>query len=108
MGECEELDRVTARGYVSLRFCGVSGCAALGCCTALNCFRAFALGIQALTAFGGFSRLVGCFCLFPLSAHVEQLRVFFFLRHVLLSVVEYLFVAPLAGAARCGVGGAFL
>lgn len=79
VGECEELDRVTARGYVSLRVCGVSGCAALGCCTALNCFRAFALGIQALTAFGGFSRLVGCFCLFPLSAHVEQLRVFFFL-----------------------------
>ena len=108
VGECKELDRVTARGYVSLRVCGVSGCAALGCCTALNCFRAFALRIQALTAFGGFSRLVGCFCLFPLSAHVEQLRVFFFLRHVLLSVVEYLFVAPLAGAARCGVGGAFL
>ena len=108
VGECEELDRVTVRGCVSLRVCGASGCAALGCCTALNCFRAFALGIQALTAFGGFSRLVGCFCLFPLSAHVEQLRVFFFLRHVLLSVVEYLFVAPLAGAARCGVGGAFL
>lgn len=102
VGECEELDRVTARGYVSLRVCGVSGCAAFGCCTALNCFRAFALRIQALTAFGGFSRLVGCFCLFPLSAHCEQLRVSLFLRPVLLLVVEYLFVAPLAGAARGG------
>ena len=77
VGECEELDRVTARGYVSLRVCGASGCAAFGCCTALNCFRAFALGTQALTAFGGFSRRVGCFCLFPLSAHCEQLRVSF-------------------------------
>ena len=28
VGECEELDRVTVRGYVSLRVCGVSGCAA--------------------------------------------------------------------------------
>lgn len=108
VGECEELDRVTARGCLSLRVCGVSGCAALGCCTALNCFRAFALRIQALTAFGGFSRLVGCFCLFPLSAHCEQLRVFFFCSPVLLLVVEYLFVAPLAGAARGGVGGALL
>ena len=69
VGECEELDRVTVGGCVSLRVCGVSGCAAFSCCTALNCFRAFALGIQALAAFGGFSRLVGCFCLFPLSAH---------------------------------------
>lgn len=108
VGECKELDRVTVRGCVSLRVCGVSGCAAFGCCTALNCFRAFALGIQALTAFGGFSRLVGCFCLFPLSAHVEQLRVSFFCSPVLLLVVDYLFVAPLSGAARGGVGGACL
>lgn len=28
LGECEELDRVTARGCVSLRVCGASGCAA--------------------------------------------------------------------------------
>ena len=102
VGECEELDRVTVRGCVSLRVCGASGCAAFGCCTALNCFRAFALRIQALTAFGGFSRLVGCFCLFPLSAHVEQLRVFLFWRPVLLSVAEYLLCPCRCRAWRLG------
>lgn len=43
-----------------------------------------------------------------MSAHVEQLRVSLFFRPMLLLVVEYLFVAPLAGAAPCGVGGALL
>ncbi len=60
--DVKELDRVTTLGNCrwSPRFArGVCSYMTLGCCTTLSCFRAFALGIQALTA-GGFSRLVGC------------------------------------------------
>lgn len=108
VGECEELDRVTVRGCVSLRVCGASGCAAFWLLhrpQLFSCVCARDTGINSL-----WRVLSSCwlFCLFPLSAHVEQLRVFFFLWPVLLLVVEYLFVAPLAGAARGGVGGALL
>lgn len=56
----------------------------------------------------GFSSLLLVVLLVSFECPLEQLRVSLFLRPVLLLVVEYLFVAPLAGAARGGVGGACL